>query len=531
MGSPWLLLSSLIFLSVPFTSATTSEHATVLVRVGAVAAETYDNFICATLDWWPPEKCDFDQCPWGLASALNLDLNHPHLVKAIQAFNPLRIRIGGSLQDQLVFEAPDRVCLPFKKTEGGLFGFSEGCLPGRGGTSSISSSKRPAVVTFGLNALSGRRLISGIRWGGPWNSTNARELIKYTVSKAYSVDSWNSPFPKPGNELSGRGIAARVDAEQYAKDVVELRAMVDQLYQPPLRRPLLLAPGGFYEQEWYARFLQITGPNVVDVLTHHLYNLGAGNDPNLVDRILDYRHLDYAGNTFRDVEQTLNKHGPWASAWISEAGGSYTSGGRLISDTFVNSLWYLDQLGLAAKYNTKVYCRQSLIGGNYGLLDVKNFKPNPDYYSAILWHRLMERRVLDIGISGSSFLRAHAHCAKHQAGVSLLLINLSKTTRFVVTVRNDLKVLVAEGNGIQRDDPVIRHLKEPPRREEYHLTAAGGNYQSKTMLLNGHPLELTETGDLPAMDPILTPLSFPVTVAPLSVVFVIFPNLEGKACE
>lgn len=41
---------------------------------------------------------------------------------------------------------------------------------------------------------------------------------------------------------------------------------------------------------------------------------------------------------------------------------------------------YLDQLGMAAKYNSKVYCRQSLIGGNYGLLDRNTFVPNPDYY-------------------------------------------------------------------------------------------------------------------------------------------------------
>lgn len=41
---------------------------------------------------------------------------------------------------------------------------------------------------------------------------------------------------------------------------------------------------------------------------------------------------------------------------------------------------YLDQLGMAAKYHTKVYCRQTFVGGNYGLLDTSTFIPNPDYY-------------------------------------------------------------------------------------------------------------------------------------------------------
>ena len=37
----------------------------------AVAA-TGEDFVCATLDWWPPDKCDYGTCAWGRASLLNL---------------------------------------------------------------------------------------------------------------------------------------------------------------------------------------------------------------------------------------------------------------------------------------------------------------------------------------------------------------------------------------------------------------------------------------------------------------------------
>lgn len=47
-----------------------------------------------------------------------------------------------------------------------------------------------AIVTFGLNALHGRYHIRNKVWGGPWNSTNARDFIEYTISKEYLVDSW-----------------------------------------------------------------------------------------------------------------------------------------------------------------------------------------------------------------------------------------------------------------------------------------------------------------------------------------------------
>lgn len=45
---------------------------TVLVHGKYPIGRIDDDFVCATLDWWPPQKCDYGKCSWGHASLLNL---------------------------------------------------------------------------------------------------------------------------------------------------------------------------------------------------------------------------------------------------------------------------------------------------------------------------------------------------------------------------------------------------------------------------------------------------------------------------
>lgn len=76
--------------------------------------------------------------------------------------------------------------------------------------------------------------------------------------------------------MSGRGIGASVGAEQYGKDVVRLNSIVDELYKNFEPKPIILAPGGFYDKSWFDKLLLVSGPRVVNALSHHIYNLGPG---------------------------------------------------------------------------------------------------------------------------------------------------------------------------------------------------------------------------------------------------------------
>ncbi|CAN1828445.1 Heparanase-like protein 3 [Linum perenne] len=375
----WLLGCCLVILV-----ANAQSNSTVFINGSSRIGRTDSDFVCATLDWWPPEKCDYGTCSWGSASLLNLDLSNPVLLNAVKAFSPLKIRLGGTLQDK-------------------------GCLPmSRWDELNTFFRKSGAAIVFGLNALNGKTIASNGSAEGAWNSSNAEALIRYTVNRGFTVLGWEL-----GNELSGSGIGTSVAPDQYATDVANLHSIVQKVYAGFRKnKPLVIAPGGFYDANWLTEFVKRTPRSSIDVVSHHIYNLGPGVDTHLIEKILDPSYLDGGSSPFEGLRGILDNSGSRAVAWVGEAGGAYNSGRNLVTNAFVFSFWYLDQLGMASSYDTKTYCRQSLIGGNYGLLDTTTFVPNPDYYSALLWHRLMGRNVLSARFSGTKKIRAYAHCSK-----------------------------------------------------------------------------------------------------------------------
>ncbi|XP_020573782.1 heparanase-like protein 3 [Phalaenopsis equestris] len=477
----------------------------------AAIATTDEHFICATLDWAPSETCRNGSCPWINASILNLNLSNRVLLNVVKAFSPLKLRLGGSLEDRVMYESSDLgcPCVPFVMNDSALFGFNEGCLPmSRWDQLNEFFKKSRSSVIFGLNALNGRVPMQDGSLGGPWNYTNAESLVRYTTNKGYNILGWEL-----GNELSGKGIQARIGVAQYAADMISLKKVMDGLYKDGTMKPLLIAPGGNFEAEWYSKFIELTKlSSSLDVITHHMYILGPGTDDNLVEKILDPSHLDGPASVFNNLSIILRNAGSSVNPWVGEAGGAYNGGRNLVTNSFVSSFWYLDQLGMSATYNTKVFCRQSLIGGNYGLLNTSNFKPNPDYYSALLWHRLMGPKVLSTNFIGTKKIRAYAHCARDYKGITLLLLNLDlgNTTYIKVSV-----------NGASHSEKT---------REEYHLSAKDGNLHSQTVLLNGRVLDVNSHGKIPTLRPIEVDGLTPIKLAPISIVFVHLPCIHAPAC-
>nr|GFB11403.1 heparanase-like protein 2 [Tanacetum cinerariifolium] len=76
-----------------------------------------------------------------------------------------------------------------------------------------------------------------------------------------------------------------------------------------------------------------------------------------------------------------------------------------------------------------------------------------------------------------------------------------------------------------------KSTNEELAREEYHLTPQGGDLKSKTMLLNGVPLEVTKNGDIPYLKPSVEDVNSPLTIAPLTIKFIQFPNFDASSCK
>jgi len=93
-------------------------------------------------------------------------------------------------------------------------------------------------------------------------------------------------------------------------------------------------------------------------------------DPAFVDGWLSTAADAVAGvNAFA----AASPEGSWPDGppgvWMGETGGSYNSGHNDTSNAFINAFWYLESLAGFARSGHKGFCRQTLVGGNYELVD------------------------------------------------------------------------------------------------------------------------------------------------------------------
>lgn len=113
-------------------------------------------------------------------------------------------------------------------------------------------------------------------WSGSWDSSMANDFFAYSAAKGHKIYAYEF-----GNELTGtNGIEAHISAQQYAQDFIVFADLV-RMYFGQVGKvpgaPRLVTPDGTFNATYLNTFLDLLPDGYKpDILTHHLYSLGAG---------------------------------------------------------------------------------------------------------------------------------------------------------------------------------------------------------------------------------------------------------------
>jgi len=72
----WMYLVSFIEVNCIGLGNDSAVKGVVVIHGKAFIGRIDNDFVCATIDWWPPQKCDWGRCSWVHASLLNLVYFH-----------------------------------------------------------------------------------------------------------------------------------------------------------------------------------------------------------------------------------------------------------------------------------------------------------------------------------------------------------------------------------------------------------------------------------------------------------------------
>lgn len=111
---------------------------------------------------------------------------------------------------------------------------------------------------------------------------------------------------------------------------------------------------------------------------------------------------------------------------MGEGASIAMSGKENISDRYINTLYYIDELSSLSEIGININIRQTLVGGYYSLLsNEKNHKPRPDYYILYLYKKLIGNRILS-SYSNDENCRVYCECSKeYDGGIVIVIMNLN----------------------------------------------------------------------------------------------------------
>lgn len=431
-----------------------------------------------------------------------IHLDNPRLRKLAAALGPAYLRVSGTWANSTYFQDSDAPAP---------------ASPPTGFNSVLTRQQWHGVIDFAhavdAQIVTSFAISQGVRdANGVWTPVEAQKLLDYTRSIDGSFAAAEM-FNEPTFAVMG-GAPKGYDAASYGRDFHAFRAFFAKA-DPQMK---ILGPGSVGEAGSLGPIpgsgliksedmLKDEGPGL-DAFSYHFYGavsqrcamMGAASQTTPQAALAD----EWLSRTNRDeayYAALRDRFTPGKPLWLTETAEAACGGNPWAAD-FIDSFRYLNQLGSLAKRGVKVVMHNTLAASDYALLDENTLTPRPNYWSALLWRRLMGTTVLDAGAAAPG-LYVYAHCLRgHPGGVSLLAINASRMA--------------------------AREFTLPQASARYTLTA--DDLMTPKVQLNGIDLQLTATGDLPRLTP-SAQRAGAVSIAPASITFFAIAEAGNNACR
>jgi len=518
-GAASLLSAGLLSTSFPAVAQSIKLEPEKMSKIVTVD-ERYQSYNVEMLEvtggrFWAPYKSQTDApadtkepTPGGMPASLYryrapIDLANPQLRKLAAALGPAYIRVSGTWANSTYFHDSDDPAP---------------AMPPAGFNGVLTRRQWRGVIDFShaVNAelVSSFAISAGVRdSNGVWTPVEAEKILKFTKSSGGSIvaaEMFNEPtFAAMGGAPKG------YDSAAYDRDFHAFHAFIEKS-DPGLK---VLGPGGVGEG---GSLGSVSGMQLVkseDILkdegpglsgfSYHFYGgvskrcgmMGAAAQTSSEAALSD----EWLSRTERDeafYAALRDRYTPGLPLWLTETGETACGGNPWAAD-FIDSFRYLNQLGTLARRGVQVVIHNTLAASDYALIDETTLRPRPNYWSAVLWRRLMGTTVLDAGAAPTPSLHLYAHCLRAKpGGVALLAINADRSKAQSLTL--------------------------PKASSRYSLTAK--DLMDSTVMLNGAELKLTSDGDLPEIAG-ASEHAGQVSLDAASITFFAIPEARNSVCH
>lgn len=450
-----------------------------------------------------------------------IDLANPQLIKLARALGPSYIRVSGTWANTTYFDDSGAAApAPAPESFGGVLTARQW----QGVLDFAKAVDAKIVTSFAINA--------GVRdANGVWTPVQAAKLLAYTQAHGSTIalaEFFNEPtFAALGG--APKGYTAEAYGHDFKVFLAFLRknspgtlivgpdsvgdgpALANAMKPKPKPGPAsgsALAGLALPPMLKTEALLAAEGPGI-DGFAYHFYGGVAQRcrPQNEIDADPAHELLTSEWLTRTETEEAYyaalrDRYEPGKPMWLTETAEA-ACGGDPWASTFVDGFRYLHQLGALAKLGVQAVMHNTLDASDYGLIDESTLQPRPNYWSALLWSKLMGAEVLDAAAAPIAHQYVYAHCLKGvKGGVALLVLNT--------------------------DHDQAQTLRLNQAAERYTLTAS--DLLGATANLNGTELKLTATGDVPALSAQKTAAG-ELTLPPASINFFALAAAGNPACR